>query len=127
MTDAFKAEISGLAGEINQQIVRIREAYGELSAMEHTARSRDGMVSVTVGRYGQLRGIELNPRVYRSLSPSQLVDVIMRQVNEATAVVSERSRELLTPLMPEGVPHEDVFGEGAMLDAFLPSPVEPTP
>ncbi|GAA3472661.1 YbaB/EbfC family nucleoid-associated protein [Nonomuraea roseola] len=127
MADAFEAEIGKLAGQINQQMAHIREAYGELSAMEHTACSVDGMVSVTVGRHGQMRGIELNPRVYRTLSPSQLADAIMHEVNKATAVVSEQSKQLLQPLMPESVPYEEVFGERAMLDAFLPGPVEPNP
>ncbi|WP_327585501.1 YbaB/EbfC family nucleoid-associated protein [Nonomuraea sp. NBC_00507] len=127
MADAFEAEIRELAGEINQQIARVREAYGELSALEHTARSADGMVSVTVGRHGQVRAIELNPRVYRTLSPSQLAEAIMQQAGKATAAVSEQSKELLKPLMPEGVPHEEVFGEHATLDAFFPSPVEPAP
>ncbi|MFC4012669.1 YbaB/EbfC family nucleoid-associated protein [Nonomuraea purpurea] len=127
MSDAFEAEIRDLASEINQQMARIREAYGELSAIEHTARSADGMVSVTVGRHGQVRDIQLNPRVYRTLSASQLADAIMQQLNKATAAVSEQSKQLLKPLVPEGVPHEDVFGEHATLDAFFPSPVEPTP
>ncbi|RSN11424.1 hypothetical protein DMB42_12565 [Nonomuraea sp. WAC 01424] len=127
MADAFEAEVSALAGEINQQVARVREAFGELSALEHTARSADGMVSVTVGRHGQLRGVELNPRAYRSLSPTQLAEAIMRQANEATAAVSEQSRQLLNPLMPDGVPYEEVFGERATLDAFFPSPVEPAP
>ncbi|MGI5489596.1 YbaB/EbfC family nucleoid-associated protein [Microtetraspora malaysiensis] len=127
MADAFEAEIRDLAAEINQQMTRVREAYGELSVMEHTARSADGMVSVTVGRHGQMRGLELNPRAYRTLSPSQLADAIMQEVNKATAAVSEQSKQLLQPLMPESVPYEEVFGEQVMLDAFFPKPVEPTP
>ncbi|MFF0869365.1 YbaB/EbfC family nucleoid-associated protein [Nonomuraea sp. NPDC003560] len=127
MADAFEAEVSALAGEINQQVARVREAFGELSALEHTARSADGMVTVTVGRHGQLRGIELNPRAFRNLSPSQLADAIMQQANAATAAVSEQSRQLLDPLMPDGLPYEDVFGERATLDAFFPGPVEPAP
>lgn len=125
VTDAFEAEVSALAGEINQQVARVREAFGELSALEHTARSADGMVTVTVGRHGQLRGVELNPRAYRNLSPTQLADAIMRQANAATAAVSEQSRQLLDPLMPDGLPYEDVFGERVTLDAFFPGPVEP--
>ncbi|MFI7424109.1 YbaB/EbfC family nucleoid-associated protein [Nonomuraea sp. NPDC049684] len=127
MADAFEAEVSALAGEINQQVARVREAFGELSALEHTARSADGMVTVTVGRHGQLRGIELNPRAYRNLSPTQLADAIMQQANAATAAVSEQSRQLLDPLMPDNLPYEDVFGERATLDAFFPGPVEPAP
>ncbi|WP_067143830.1 YbaB/EbfC family nucleoid-associated protein [Microtetraspora malaysiensis] len=127
MADAFEVGIRELAAEINQQMTRVREAYGELSVMEHTARSADGMVSVTVGRHGQLLGLKLNPRVYRSLSASQLADVIMQEVNKATAAVSEQSKQLLQPLMPESVPYEEAFGEQVMLDAFFPKPVEPTP
>ncbi|MET9342335.1 YbaB/EbfC family nucleoid-associated protein [Nonomuraea sp. NPDC003804] len=127
MADAFEAEIGELAGEINQQMARIREAYGELSDLEHTARSADGLVSVTVGRHGQMLDLELNPRVYRTLSPSQLADAIMHEVDKATAAVSEQSKELLEPLMPESVPYEEVFGERAVLDAFFPRPVEPAP
>ncbi|MFG3437181.1 YbaB/EbfC family nucleoid-associated protein [Nonomuraea sp. NPDC047897] len=127
MTSAFAAEISQLAGEIDEQVARIREAYRELATIEHTARSADGMVSVTVGRHGQVHDIQLNPRVYRTLSASELADAIMQQINKGTAAVTEQSMQLLKPLMPEGVPHEDVFGAGATLDAFFPSPVEPTP
>ncbi|NBE95071.1 YbaB/EbfC family nucleoid-associated protein [Nonomuraea sp. KC401] len=127
MADAFDAEISALAREINQQTTRIREAYSELSTMKHTTSSEDGMVSVTVGRHGQVRRIELNPRVYRTQSPSQLADAIMQQINKATAAVSEQSKQLLQPLLPEDLPHEEVFGQHATLDAFFPGPVEPSP
>lgn len=127
MAEAFDAEIKALASEINQQVTRIREAYEELAALEHTARSADGMVSVAVGRHGQVRDIKLNPRVYRTLSPTQLADAIMHQVNKATAAVTEQSEQLLKPLLPEGLPHEDVFGQSATLDAFFPSTAEPAP
>ncbi|NUR92691.1 MAG: YbaB/EbfC family nucleoid-associated protein [Nonomuraea sp.] len=106
-------------------MTRVREAYGKLAVLEHTARSADGMVAVTVGRNGQLRGIKLNPRAYRHLSPTQLADAIMLQAGQAATAVSEQSRELLEPLMPEGLPYDQVFGERATLDGFLPGPVEP--
>jgi DNA-binding protein YbaB len=125
VADVFEAEITELAGAINQRIERIRETYGELSAIRHTARSKDGMVSVTVDPHGRVSGIELNPRVYRSLSPSQLADAIMEQVGRATAAVSEERRQ--EPLMPDEVPYEAVFGADATLDAFLPGRVEPAP
>ncbi|WP_326824629.1 YbaB/EbfC family nucleoid-associated protein [Streptosporangium sp. NBC_01756] len=125
MADAFETEVRELAGEINQQMARVREAYGELSALEHEARSADEMVSVTAGRHSQTRAIELNPRVYLTLSPSQLADAVMRQVNKATAAVSEQSNQLLMPLIPEGTSHEELFREHATLDAFLPCAVEP--
>lgn len=127
MADAFEAEIGQLAGEINQRMARIRETYEELSVMEHTARSADGMVSVTVGRNGQLRGIDLNPGPIADCPPPKLADAIMRQAAEATTAISEQSKELMKPLMPEGLPYEEIFGESGTLDAFFPAPVEPAP
>ncbi|MEU6711198.1 hypothetical protein ABZ897_06915 [Nonomuraea sp. NPDC046802] len=48
----------------------------------------------------------------------------MAQIGQATADVSERRRRLMEPLMPEGVPYQEVFGENVDLDAFLPRRVE---
>ncbi|MBB3729991.1 YbaB/EbfC family nucleoid-associated protein [Nonomuraea dietziae] len=125
MTHAFHATIAELAGDVNRQITQVREAYAKLGALESTVHSDDGMVGVTVGARGQVRSIELNPRVYRRLSPAELADAIMEQISRATGAVSEQSRQLMEPLMPEGLPYEEVFGENATLDAFLPPPVEP--
>lgn len=127
MTDVFRATIDELAGEVNRQIARVRETYARLGEVESTATSADGLVSVTVGSNGQVRGIELNPRVYRKLDPSELAGSIMAQVDRATAVVSEERKKLMEPLMPDGVPYEEVFGERITLDAFLPQPVKPEP
>ncbi|MFC5826617.1 YbaB/EbfC family nucleoid-associated protein [Nonomuraea insulae] len=116
-----------MAAEVNQQIARIRETCTEFAAIEHTSRSKDGLVSVTVGAHGRLCGVELNPRVYRTLSPSELAEAIMRQAEQASAAVTEQSKELMTPLMPEGTLVDEIFGGTATLDAFLPGPVEPAP
>ncbi|MEV4468772.1 YbaB/EbfC family nucleoid-associated protein [Nonomuraea sp. NPDC049504] len=120
MADAFEATIEEMAREIDQQVARLRETYAEYNAVERTSRSKDGMVSVTVGPNGRLRGIELNPRVYRSLSPSELAEAIMRQAEAAAGEVAEQSRTLMEPLMPDPELLDGVFGQG--LDAFLPGP-----
>ncbi|MEW9553849.1 YbaB/EbfC family nucleoid-associated protein [Nonomuraea sp. NPDC050783] len=124
MSDEFRLTIEALAKEYNQQAVRLREAYGKLSELTVTAESRDHMVSVTVGPRGQVQSIKLDPRVYRKLSPSQLARTIMEQIGAATAQVADRTKELMAPFVPEGLPLEDVFGEGASIESFLPQPVK---
>ncbi|MFI6595581.1 YbaB/EbfC family nucleoid-associated protein [Nonomuraea sp. NPDC050536] len=120
--DEFTAEIERLTEEYARQAARVKQAYGELNELEVTAESGDGLVAVTVGGRGQVRGIELNPRVYRKVSPSELAESIMELIDRATDTVTERSRELLGPLVPDGVPYEELFGPGADLDALLPNP-----
>ncbi|TDE51559.1 YbaB/EbfC family DNA-binding protein [Nonomuraea mesophila] len=125
MMDAFQATVKELADQVNQQVERLRDAYGAINAIESTMASPDGMISVTVGPQGQVRGIELNPRVYRKLSASELAGALMEQINRATATVTEQRRRLMEPLMPAELPYEQVFGENVTLDAFLPPRVDP--
>ncbi|GLX00104.1 YbaB/EbfC family nucleoid-associated protein [Microtetraspora sp. NBRC 16547] len=124
MTDAFGATIEDLAAQYNEQIRHVREMYGRRNELASEAWSPDGLVGVTVGPHGQVRAIELNPRVYRKLSPSELAQSIMEQIGRATAVVSQQAKELMEPFMPADLPYEEIFGENVNLDAFLPQPVE---
>ena len=127
MTDDFQAAMEGLAEEYNRQAGQLRDMYGKLSELTATAHSKDRMVTVTVGSRGQIREIEFDPRVYRKLSPSELSESVMEQIGAATAEIAERTRELMAPFVPEGLPYEEIFGEGASLESFLPQPVEPSP
>ncbi|QYC38089.1 hypothetical protein Nocox_02280 [Nonomuraea coxensis DSM 45129] len=125
MNEEFRLNIEALAKEYNRQAAQLREAYGKLSELAVTAESRDRMVSVTVGPRGQVQNIRLDPRVYRKLSPSELARAIMEQIGAATGRVAGQTKELMAPFMPEGIPLEDVFGEGASIESFLPQPVKP--
>ncbi|MFG1698202.1 YbaB/EbfC family nucleoid-associated protein [Nonomuraea sp. NPDC049309] len=126
MADAFEATIEEMAREIDQEVARVRETYAEYNAIEHTSRSKDGLVAVTVGSGGRLLGIELNPRVYRSLSPSELAEAIKRQADLAAAEVAERGRALMAPLMPDTEHLDALFGENPGIDPFAPGSVTQT-
>ncbi|MFF4196776.1 YbaB/EbfC family nucleoid-associated protein [Nonomuraea sp. NPDC001831] len=127
MSDEFGLTVEALAKEYNRQARELRTAYGKLSELAATAESRDGLVSVTVGPRGQVQDITLDPRVYRKLAPSQLARSIMEQIGAATAQVADRTKELMTPFMPKGLPLEEVLGEGADIESFLPQPVRLPP
>ncbi|MEU4698893.1 YbaB/EbfC family nucleoid-associated protein [Nonomuraea dietziae] len=127
LNDEFRLTIEALAKEYNRQAGELRAAYGKLSELTGTTESRDGMVSVTVGPRGQVQDIKLDPRVYRKLSPSQLASAIMDQIDAATEQVADRTKELMAPFMPEGLPLEEVLGEGASIESFLPQPVKLPP
>ncbi|MBB4937149.1 DNA-binding protein YbaB [Streptosporangium album] len=123
MSDEFRMAIDELADEYNRQAAQLRETYGKLNELTVTARSDDGMVTVTVGPRGQVQNIELDPRVYRKLSSSELSRSIMEQIGVATGEVSARTQELMAPFVPDGLPYEELFGEGASFESFLPQSV----
>lgn len=72
MSDAYGAMIESLTEEYDKRDGPVREMYGRLSELTVTSHSEDGVVTVTVGPRGQVWNIELDPRVYRKLSPSEL-------------------------------------------------------
>ncbi|GLW08117.1 hypothetical protein Misp01_32470 [Microtetraspora sp. NBRC 13810] len=120
--DEFRATFDELSQEYEEQARRVREAYGRLGELEATARSADEMVTVKVGPRGKVLSIELNPRVYRRLAPSELAQTIMEQIDRAAACVADRTRDLMAPLLPDGVPYEKILGDDMDIDAFLPRP-----
>ncbi|MGN9836739.1 YbaB/EbfC family nucleoid-associated protein [Nonomuraea sp. H19] len=124
MSHEFQAMIEGLAEEYNRQAAQIRDMYAALRELVVTATSDDGMVTVTMGYRGQIQSLQLNPRVYRKLSPSELSATILAQINAAAAQVAEHSKDLMAPFVPDGIPYEEVFGADADLASFLPQPVE---
>ncbi|MGN9846089.1 YbaB/EbfC family nucleoid-associated protein [Nonomuraea sp. H19] len=122
MGESFHSMLDELTTEYEQQMRRVKDAYGRLADVEAIAQSGDGMVTVKAGPRGEARAIELNPRVYRKLSPSELSHEIMTQIQRATASVAARWNELMGPLVPDDRPVEELLGEGAALDLFLPRP-----
>ncbi|MEO3873632.1 YbaB/EbfC family nucleoid-associated protein [Nonomuraea sp. B12E4] len=116
-----------LVQEVNRQTEQIKEVHKKVQDLSVSTRSKDGMVTVTVGPRGELRRLEFDPRVYRKLTPSELSAAITEQVAKATEQVSAELESLIGPFVPQDLPFESLFGEGVGFDAFLPRPVKPSP
>ncbi|WP_186403670.1 YbaB/EbfC family nucleoid-associated protein [[Actinomadura] parvosata] len=121
--DEVHAALEKAAADFERSTGPLREVYARLKELTHTSRSSNGMVTVTVGAHGQVVSISLDPRVYRKLSPSELADAIAGQIAVASRQVSARVREVVEPLMPDGLRYEEIFGAGASLEAFFSAPM----
>ncbi|MBE1583658.1 YbaB/EbfC family nucleoid-associated protein [Nonomuraea angiospora] len=116
-----------LVQEVNQQTEQLKKMQEKVRELSATAKSKDGMVTVTVGPRGEVRTIEFDPRVYRKLSPSELSASVVEQIGRATRQVSTEMKELMEPFGMPDLPFEDLFGEGTNLESFLPRPGTPEP
>ncbi|TDE36146.1 YbaB/EbfC family DNA-binding protein [Nonomuraea mesophila] len=110
-----------LVQEVNQQTEQLKQMQDKMRDLSATSRSKDGMVSVTVGPQGEVRTIDLDPRVYRKLSPSELSASIVEQIGKAAGQVRGDMKELMEPFVP-GLPTDDLFGEAMNFEAFLQRP-----
>jgi DNA-binding protein YbaB len=89
----------GQLEELDRQVRRIRQTVTGLTA---SAESPDGLIDATVGVYGELVELVLDPRVYREPNADTLAESIMATVNEARETAqSDVRRELAQCLPPE--------------------------
>ncbi|MEV8636278.1 YbaB/EbfC family nucleoid-associated protein [Streptosporangium sp. NPDC051023] len=116
-----------LVKEVNRQTRQVQDMHEKARDMSASATSKDGMVTVTVGARGEVRKIDLDPRVYRKLSPSELSASLIEQIGAATRTVSGELQEAMQPFTPADLSLEDLFGEGADLPSFLAQVVTPRP
>ncbi|MEO3806410.1 YbaB/EbfC family nucleoid-associated protein [Nonomuraea sp. B1E8] len=113
-----------LVQEVNQETEQLKQMQERMRLLSATATSKDGMVTVTVGPRGEVRTIDLDPRVYRKLSPSELSASIVEQIGKATRQISGEMKELMEPFTSD-LPLDDLFGEETGFESFLPRPGAP--
>ncbi|MGO1056130.1 YbaB/EbfC family nucleoid-associated protein [Crossiella sp. CA198] len=76
---------------------RRQRALAELTA---TAASPDGLVEATVGAFGDLRELDLDPRHHRSRDATALAATILATVRAATSTAAIAACEVLAPDLP---------------------------
>jgi DNA-binding protein YbaB len=90
--------------ELRATFMRIQhegaELHAQARAVQVTEKSRDGLVSVTVGSRGELVRLDIDPRVYRRPDARALADSITETVRRAAAKAQERIIEVFEPLIP---------------------------
>ncbi|MEV0232512.1 YbaB/EbfC family nucleoid-associated protein [Nonomuraea sp. NPDC050786] len=98
------AAMRAYADELRDMFRQIQDAGVELHAqaraVQVTEKSRDGLVSVTVGPRGELVRLDLDPRIYRRPDARQLADTIVETAERAAAKARERIEEILEPVIP---------------------------
>lgn len=118
---ALRARLEQLLGEYDRMRGNLATMQQRLASAEGEARSEDGAVRVTVGPRGELRALEIGPRAYRHLSPSELAEEIMRLARKASASVQEQLEEVMAPFLPAGMSYADAAAGNAEPAAWAPS------
>lgn len=117
---ALRARLEQLLGEYDRMRGNLAGLQQRLASAHGEASSQDGSVRVTVGPRGELRALEIGPRAYRHLSPSELAAEIVRLSGEATASVTGQLQEVMAPFLPAGVSYADAAAGNADLSAWAP-------
>jgi DNA-binding protein YbaB len=92
----------------------------KLSTLTAKTESKDGLVRATVGPRGELQELELDPRAYRRLTPTELASSIVDTVAQARRALSEQAAQAYAPLLPAGTSYEHLLSGEADVSAFVP-------
>jgi len=93
-----------LTAQASEQVAAARRAVEQLGELRVSAGSADGLVLVEVGAHGRLHRVWLDDGVYERVPPAELAEMIIGLVRNATADAAERTRDVMGPVLPEGLP-----------------------
>ncbi|GII86567.1 hypothetical protein Ssi03_45570 [Sphaerisporangium siamense] len=98
------AELRAYADELRATFTRLHEEapalHEKARAVQVTEKSRDGLISATVGPRGDLIRLDIDPRVYRRPDSRELADSITETVHRAAEKARAKVVELFEPLIP---------------------------
>ncbi len=99
-TAGMRAQAEALQATFERLTAEAPAIHAKARAVEITEKSRDGLISVTVGARGDLVRLDIDPRIYRRPDSRALADTITETIHRAVTKAQDRVVELFEPLIP---------------------------
>lgn len=106
---ALRARLEQLLSQYGQVRSDLSAAQAKIRTVQGHAESADGGIKVTVGPRGALVGLDVDPRTYRKLGPSELTEQILGLTREAVRDVTGQMEAIMRPFLPKQVAYEDII------------------
>lgn len=113
---AAQEQADGLRADFQRMLTEGPEAAARARRITVTRRSRDGLVSVTVGPRGELVTLDIDPRVFRRPDSRALADTIVETVQAAAAEAEQQVVETMSAVLPREVVEAQLSGD---LEGYL--------
>lgn len=115
-TAAMQAYAEQLRDRFTEMVEQAPALIAKARAVQVTQKSRDGLVTVTVGPRGDLVRLDLDPRIYRRPDSRELADTITETVQKAVAAARDQVVETFSSIVPAEQMRATVEGD---LDGML--------
>lgn len=96
------------------------ENQRRLKEITSTATAPRQVVSVTVGRSGELKDLRFPTNAYKNMTPAELATAILGTAEEARSAALKQSAEVLAPMLPKGVSADDLVRGTLDLSSLIP-------
>ena len=115
-TAALRAYSEQLQQKFSQMVEQAPALVEKARAVQVTEKSKDGLVTVTVGPRGDLVRLDLDPRIYRRPDSRELADTITATVQKAIRKARDQVVETFESIIPPEQMRATVEGD---LDGML--------
>ncbi|TWD81326.1 DNA-binding protein YbaB [Kribbella amoyensis] len=102
-TDPAAGEALSLLGQLDVTEREVRRLRSMNEDTTGTAQSPDGLIEATVGMYGEVRELVLDPRIFRNPDAEALADQLRDVLNEAVREAQTSAARQLSTLLPNGI------------------------
>jgi len=101
-------DIMGMMGKVKDMQAKMEQMQAEIAALEVTGQSGGGLVTVTMTGKGDLKGLKIDPSLFKEDDVEILEDLIIAAhkdaKDKAEALMVEKTRELTAGLpIPPGM------------------------
>ncbi len=119
-----RAQVEELLAGYRRSREQLGAVHRKLAAVQASATSADGLVTVTVGADGRLAELVIVDSAYRKLRPHELAATIVALSAAAAAKVSRAAGEVIAPVLPPDTDPEALLRGTADL---TPAELKPEP
>jgi DNA-binding protein YbaB len=118
LSDALSEHIAGAMEEIRKQQRKLVELRDELRDVSVSSRSKDRMLTVTMGPGGEVKEIKFHTD-YRSMAPAQFSAVLAETINSARRELTDKVHGSFGPARVFGTRLRDSLTGGEGLDSVI--------
>ncbi|HEX3783013.1 MAG TPA: YbaB/EbfC family nucleoid-associated protein [Pseudonocardiaceae bacterium] len=121
MTSGHVERAEQLMAKYAQVREQTRELQRRMAEISCTATSPRRVVSVTVGRQGEVTAMKFPTSAYKRMTPIELAAVIMETLGEAREQALNESAQLMAPMLPAGLDAQAMVRGTVDFDKMLPA------
>ncbi len=101
-------DIMGMMGKVKEMQAKMEKMQADIAALEVEGKSGGGLVTVTMTGKGDLRGLKIDPSLFKEDNVEILEDLIVAAhkdaKDKAEAVMAEKTKEMTAGLpIPPGM------------------------
>lgn len=119
MSRPLEDQLGDVMAALDEHRRKLAEVRDELAARSCTVRSRDRMLSVTVGAGGRMAGMQFHTSAYAGMAPAQLARVVTETVQQAQAQLAGEVAAAMEPYRGVGKALRESMVGGTDADAAL--------